>query len=104
MESVDVCESLFIEEVEVDELTAVGSDGQVLPAVEGLVHMRLGASLTHHDVLDADSEFTLPVESWFVGDTHAFQKSGLVSGADAVRTFMHVQVASNTVASAVFIV
>lgn len=97
MEVVDVLDGFRVQELLVDQVTGVGSHGEVLPAVMVGVYWVL---LAENDVLDTDSELTVLVVAWLVGHAHAFQKFHFACSADALWSFMNVEVSAHTMASA----
>lgn len=60
--------------------------------------------LTQDDVLNSDSKLTVLVETWFIGHTHSLLELDIVGAADALWTFMHVQIRANTVTGSVLVV
>lgn len=58
----------------------------------------------HDDILDADAELAVLVVAWLIRNAHAWLKLHFIAAADAIRTLVHVQVAANTMASAVLVV
>jgi len=71
VEVVDVLSHVWAEQVGVDQVTSIGSDGEVLPAVVVGV---LGMLLNHNDVFDPDTELSIVVVARLIGDTHAFDE------------------------------
>ena len=82
----NVCRTQY---VQIDELSAVGRHGEILPCVEAFM---LGVIYTHDYVFDTDAKFSLFVETWFIGDAHALLELELVVTTDSIRPLMHVQI------------
>lgn len=57
-----------------------------------------------NNILDSDSELSVLVEAWLVWDAHTFEQLSAVGSADALRAFVHVEVRTNSMASAMFVI
>jgi hypothetical protein len=66
--SIDVRDRRWVENLGVNQLAAVWSDREVLPAV---VISECGMLSAENDVLNPDSELAILVVSWLVRDAHA---------------------------------
>lgn len=98
---VDVDYGSRVEDFSVNQFSAVWCHGEVLPAVMVSVGWVL---LAQNDVFNPDSKLTVFVKTWLVRDAHAFLELDIVGAADALWTFMHVQVRTNSMASSVLVV
>jgi hypothetical protein len=58
--------------------------------------------LAHLYVFNAETKFSIFVESRFIRDTHTDLKFGVVSTTYALRAFVNIQVGPNSMASAMF--
>jgi len=87
MERIDVFPHVFWKQIYVNQLSAVGCNRKILPAVVIGVLIVL---LAQNYVLDSDTEFTVLVVSRLIGNAHSFNKLGPVSSTDTLGTFVHV--------------
>lgn len=101
MEVVDILLHLFAEDRFVDELSRVGCYGEVFEAEAVVVGWVV---LDHNDVFDSDSEFSVVVVAWFVGDAHAGFEWDFVWSRDADWTLVYVEHGTDTVACSVLVV
>ena len=89
MEGINEANVCRTQQVQIDELTTVGRNGEVLPSVEAFM---LGVVDTHDYVFDADAELTFFVEAGLIRDAHALFKLELIASANAIRSLMHVEI------------
>ena len=91
----------WAQEVFFDQFTGVWKYNKILPHVIALMLWML---LTHDNVLDANSKFTLLVETRLIRDAHALLKLELVASAHAIWPLVHVQVGANAVTRSMLVV
>lgn len=99
--SIDVRDRRWVEDLGVNQLAAVWSDRQVLPAV---VISKGGMLSAENDVLNPDSELAILVVSWLVRDAHACEQLGVVCATDTTWALVHVQVVADSMTSTMLVV
>ena len=101
VEFVDIVDHTLFHDAGIDELSAVWCCGKILKDVSVI---ELWMLLDHDNVFNSDTEFSVLIVSWFVGNAHALAESNISSSGNADWTLMNTQKTTNTMPSSVLII
>lgn len=98
---VDVVESVIIDDCQIEQVTSVRSNRQILKH-ESIIELRM---LNHHDdILNSDTKLSILVVPRLIRDTHALNKFGGGTPGNTLWTLVHAEHAADSVSGTVLVV